>query len=415
MNAFSKSLIILTGVLSTMIHAQNSPEITVSQLTDHIYRLTTDRGSFTTNVIASVGEDGILLVDTDDSDAATELAAVVDSFGMGTPKFIIITHMHAEHVGGNAAWGASPVIIAHDLVRKRMREGVYLFNEYPDEALPEITLTDSLNIYFNGEKIRIIALPGAHVDNEIIIHFTGSKIACVGPLSNGLNFPSIDEATGDVRKYPELVGRGLELLPSDVTIVPGHNDPHTYDDWKDFHTMLVETAQLVTEGLAQGKDCETLQKEDILKDWKSFEGSYINADAWIEYIVNGTRSSDHKPQVFDLMYAAYTDRGAHESAKLYSELKKNRNKDFSFEEFDLVLVGNKVLEKKRPKDAVEFFQQSLKEYPEGMYNWYTWRQLAIAYDSLGQTKQAIESCEKSLEINPESQLTQDLLNRLKKK
>ena len=86
--------------------------VKVTQLTDRVYLLSTDQGEYTTNTIAFVGEDGILLVDTQAEDDAEALRLAVDAFGRGTPKYTINTHRHVEHVGGNAIFGEAPIVSA---------------------------------------------------------------------------------------------------------------------------------------------------------------------------------------------------------------------------------------------------------------------------------------------------------------
>jgi len=147
----------LTGSLS----AQEESPITKVQLTEKIYRLSTDEGSYTTNVLAFVGDDGILLVDTNAEEYAEDLKKEIESFGKGLPKYIINTHRHVEHVGGNAVFGVDPVIIGHNLIRKTLRSGSYLFEEFPEIAMPDIGITDSVHLYFNGEMIRIIPMGAA--------------------------------------------------------------------------------------------------------------------------------------------------------------------------------------------------------------------------------------------------------------
>src|SRR5210317_1329603 len=129
---FAKALVLLIVLLLPIsaLAISESSIFKVTQLTDQIYQLSTDEGNYTTNVLVFVGKDGILLVDTNTEEYAEELKKVVDSFGKGVPKYIINTHRHVEHIGGNAIFGAEPVVIGHDLIRTRLRSGGHLFDEY---------------------------------------------------------------------------------------------------------------------------------------------------------------------------------------------------------------------------------------------------------------------------------------------
>jgi cyclase len=393
--------------------AQDSLAIAVTQLTDHIYKLSTDRGTYTDNTIASVGEDGVLLVDTDDDDAADALKRAVAHFGRGEPRFIVNTHVHAEHVGGNAAWGDGPVIIAHEIARKRMREGLFLFTEYPDEALPDITLTDSLSLHFNGERIRVIALPGAHDDHEVIVYFTGSKVAVVGPLCNRPHFPSADRR-GNVLLYPIMVQRLLDLLPQDVTIVSGHGIESSWQELQEFHDMLVRTTEVVRSGLAAGKDLATLQAEKVLADYDGYSGSYVSTDAWIKYLVEAFQRKNEplKKVVYDPLYYTLKAEGPQAAVAKFDELKRGHADEYEINDTELVVVGYVLMKKNDYRNAIPFLEAGLREYPEGTYNWLAAYELALAHKELGDKQAAIHDCKRALELRTEFEDATALLKEL---
>jgi glyoxylase-like metal-dependent hydrolase (beta-lactamase superfamily II) len=217
----ASTVIAVVVLLGGVGAAAQEGSITSTRLTEQLHLLSTDQGSYTTNTIAFVGSDGVLLVDTQSADDAAELKKAADAFGKGAPKYIINTHRHVEHVGGNAIFGDGPVVIAHDLVPRKLKSGSYIFDEFTEATFPDITFSDSLTLYFNGERIEMHAFPGSHDDNEIIVHFTESKVVHLSSLVNGFNFPSVD-SDGDALKFAELVARAIELLPEDVVIVSGH-------------------------------------------------------------------------------------------------------------------------------------------------------------------------------------------------
>ncbi|UCC84670.1 MAG: MBL fold metallo-hydrolase [Gemmatimonadota bacterium] len=386
--------------------------VEVTQLTDRVYVLSTDQGEYTTNTIAFVGEDGILLVDTQAEDDAEALRLAVDAFGRGTPKYIINTHRHVEHVGGNAIFGEAPIVIAHALVPEKLKSGSYLFDEFPDATFPDMTFCDSLSLYFNGELVRIVAVPGSHDDNEIMVHFTESKVVHLSSLVNGFNFPSVD-SDGDVLRFPELVARAIELLPEDVVIVSGHNDTGTWRDLHTYHDMLVQTTDIVRAGLAEGKDLATLQAENVLEAWKSYAGSYVSTDEWIEYLVGGLQPSDEPTKtVYEPLYYVWKDEGADAALARYLELRRDHPDEYKFDEFSLLVIGNKLLARDHVENAVKFLAASLEEYPDSPYSYYTAYKLGAAYKSLGDKEQARRYGERSLELNPEFAAARALLEEL---
>jgi cyclase len=408
--------LLLTMLLSGTMKAQDTPKITVTKLTDHIYRLSTQQSNYTTNTLAFVGDDGVLLVDTQSEEDAEALKEVVDSFGKGAPKYIINTHRHVEHIGGNAIFGDTPVIIAHELLPTKLRSGSFLFSEYPPATFPDITVSDSISLYFNGERIRIIAIPGSHDDNEIIVHFTGSKVVHLSSLVNGFNFPSVDH-DGVVLKFPDCVARAMSLLPHDVIIVSGHNDNGTWDDLGTYHDMLIKTMAIVKNGLDAGKDVATLQREKVLDEWKAYAGSYVSVDDWIEELAKGFEnqsSKDNRPTIYEPLYYAWKEKGAPAAVALYRQLKRDKGDQYAFGDGNLLVIGDKLLTKTKYQDAAEFLRLSLEEYPESSYGYYTTYDLAVCYKELGDKEQAIRYCEKSLELKPDFTAASTLLEELKK-
>jgi glyoxylase-like metal-dependent hydrolase (beta-lactamase superfamily II) len=392
--------------------AQDQPVFKVTQLTENIYQLISDQGSYTTNVIVSVGSDGILLVDTDHEENAEDLKKVIDSFGKGIPKYIINTHRHVEHVGGNAIFGKSPVIIAHDLVRSKLKSGSYLFYEFPEETMPDITLVDSLSLYFNGEKIRLIALAGSHDDNEIIIHFTGSKVVHLSSLINGLNFPSVD-SDGDVLKFEETVSRAVELLPEDVTIVSGHNKNRTWQDLHAYRDMIIETTEIVRNGLAAGKDVATLQKEKVLAGYEAYAESYVSPDDWISYLANGIEKKEPKKKIYEPIFYALKDKGVSAALDVYDDLKTNYSDEYIIEDAYLLNIGSILLTKERTEEAAEFLKLCVNEFPDGTYAYYTNYILSNAYKELGNKDLAIKHCQKAIDLKSDFESAIKLLEELK--
>jgi cyclase len=402
----------VVGVLVLPTAAEEGSSVKVSRLTDRLYLLSTDQGSYTTNTIASVGADGVLLVDTQAEADAEALRDAVAEFGKGMPKIIINTHRHVEHVGGNAIFGPDPIVIAHELVPSKLRSGSYLFNEFPAATFPDITFPDSMTLWFNGEEIRLIAMGGSHDDNEIIVHFVDSKIVHLSSLVNGFNFPSID-SDGDALRFAELVARAIEILPDDVTIVSGHNGTGSVEDLRAYHRMLVATEATVREGLATGKDAETLKEEKAFDAWKIYAGSYVSVDGWIDSMVEAFEPKDHREKVFERMYYAIKADGADAAVGLYRELKSEHPDDYDFSEYDLLVIGDKLLKKGRNEPAIAFLEASRRDFPESDYAYFVNYDLAVAHKNLGNRGEALCYCRMAFELAPENENVALLLRELK--
>ncbi|MBU0984210.1 MAG: hypothetical protein KKA42_10095, partial [candidate division Zixibacteria bacterium] len=312
-------------------------------------------------------------------------------------------------------FGPSPVVIGHRNLRARLQQGSYLFDEYSEETLPDLLFDDSLSLFFNGEEIKLIAVPGGHSSNDIVVWFTGSKVACVGALSNGSHFPSVDES-GDVLKYAAVAKRIIDMLPEDTKIIPGHGADGTMADFRSFHAMLEETAEIIRIGLEQGKDLETLQKEGALDAYESFGGSYTSKDKWIQYLVEGFHppEEDALKSIVEPMYYAIRDHGVKEAVAEYYRLKQDAADEYRFIQIDLIIVGYKLFLKERYADAIPFLDLYGKEYPAADYTELSYQLKGQAYQALDDNANALIAYQKVLELNPDNTEVAALVEELQK-
>jgi cyclase len=365
--------------------------------------------------VASIGEDGILLVDTGEKETSEKLKSVLDTFGKGTPKIIINTHAHVDHTGGNAIFGKAPIIIAHEILRTRLKSGSYLFDEFPEEALPDITFTDSLSLYFNGEEIKVMAFPGSHDDNDVIVWLKKSGLVHLGDIMNGLHFPSIEEVTGNVLKFGEVVQKIEQILPDDVIIISGHGEDCTKKDLETYREVLEKTIEVVRKEVESGKDFETLRKERVLQKWESFGEGYVSTELWLAMLVEAFQDLPPKKTLYEPIYNALKEHGLDAAIKKYYDLKENHYDEYRFHENDLAFMADKLARHERIPEAIRFFELCAEEYPDGIYAWFYYYSLGKLYNKLGNNELAIRNYEKSIELNAENPRAVEKLEKLKKK
>jgi glyoxylase-like metal-dependent hydrolase (beta-lactamase superfamily II) len=212
MFAMFRTLVFCLITFSATATAMTDDHFQVTTLAPDLLMLSTDQGSYSNNSLIFTGPDGVLLVDTQSTDDSGAFKAFVEGLGSGVPKYIINTHRHIEHIGGNHLFGTEPTVVAHQLFPEKLRSGTFLFAEYPPEAFPDLTFKDSIEITFNNEVIRLINIGGSHDDNEILVYFTKHGIAHTSSVVNGFNFPSVD-GDGDVLKFEPLTRQLMTLLP----------------------------------------------------------------------------------------------------------------------------------------------------------------------------------------------------------
>jgi glyoxylase-like metal-dependent hydrolase (beta-lactamase superfamily II) len=243
------------------------------------------------NIGVSVGDDGLLIVDDQFAPLADKIRAALKGIADKKLKFILNTHWHGDHTGGNVVFGPEATIIAHDNVRKRLatEQKSTVFNTTtpasPKEALPVITFDQSLSVHFNGEDIRAIHFPHGHTDGDSVIFFSASNVVHLGDDFFAGRFPFVDlESGGSVEGLVKNIGELVNKIPADAKLIPGHGPISTLDDLKSYHRMLQQTTEIVRKKIAAGKTLDQIKSEGLPDEWKPWGEGFIKTDRWVETI-----------------------------------------------------------------------------------------------------------------------------------
>lgn len=290
-------------VCGRAVLAQEQPDyskvqIKSTKISGNIYMLEGEGG----NIAASVGEDGIVIVDDEFAPLAEKIQAALKNLGITDKpvRFVINTHFHFDHTGGNTPFGtAGSTIIAQDNVRKRLVSGGSAGNggsvklEYKPEtkaALPIITFEHDVTVHLNGEDIRALHFPAGHTDGDAIIFFPKNNVVHMGDDFVRYGFPFIDVASGgSAQGMIDALEKATAQLPADVKVIPGHGALSNLDDVREFTKMLRETSAVVQKALDAHKTLEQMKQEKILEPWREKwapEKAFVNADAFIETLYN---------------------------------------------------------------------------------------------------------------------------------
>jgi len=255
-------------------------EIRTTLVSKNVYMLEGAGG----NIGVSVGADGILIVDDQFAPLADKIAAALTQLNPGKLKFVLNTHHHGDHTGGNAAFGAKEaVIVAQTNVRPRLDADA----DTPDAALPVITFDKSVSLHFNGEEIKLLHVGPGHTNGDAIIHFTGANVVHMGDQYVTAGFPYVDFSSGgDVDGYIATQQAVLAKISPDTKIIPGHGSLSTVEELKAYNAMLVETVAIVRKGMAEGKTLEQLRADGLPEKWAHYGKGWITVARWIETIYN---------------------------------------------------------------------------------------------------------------------------------
>lgn len=262
--------------------------ITATHVAGTVYMLEGAGG----NIGVSLGEDGILLIDDQFAPLADKIRATLDSLGGGDLRFIINTHWHGDHVGGNEIFGSEATIIAHHTVRERLStDQVSLGSPVParpEVAWPVITLGASLSVHFNGEEIKAWHMPDGHTDGDLVIHFTGSNVVHLSDHLFTNMFPYIDlDHGGTVLGYLRNLDQLIEMIPADAPIIAGHGKLATVEDVRAMRAMIAETSELVRAQIKNGKSLDEVKAAGLPEKWASWSWSFVPTDRWLETLYKG--------------------------------------------------------------------------------------------------------------------------------
>ncbi|MHC5066734.1 MAG: MBL fold metallo-hydrolase [Planctomycetota bacterium] len=282
---------LLSALLSTPSQAQREVQIRTIEVTDNIFMLMGQGG----NMGLCVGEDGAFLIDDQFAPLSEKIQAAVAKVSENKVKFLVNTHWHGDHTGGNENFGkAGSIIVAHENVRERMASEQFqaAFNRTvpaaPKDALPVVTFTDEVTFHWNGEEIRVFHVENAHTDGDSIIHFVGSNVFHMGDNFFNGNYPYIDLSSGgSLDGLIASTNQVLNMAAGESKIIPGHGSLGTKADLEASLHVLEVMRERVMELLEAGASVEEVvaakPSEEFDAEWGT---GFMKPDQWVGIIAN---------------------------------------------------------------------------------------------------------------------------------
>jgi cyclase len=259
----------LAGLTAALLVAFGAPaqdfskvEIKATRLTDSIYMLTGAGG----NIGLGVGDDAVFVIDDQYAPLGDRISAAIARITPKPVKFILNTHWHGDHTGGNENFAKTgTLIVAHDNVRKRMSTEQFIeafgmrTPPSPPAALPVVTFDSAVSFHLNGEDIRAIHMPHAHTDGDAIVHFIRSDVIHMGDVQFNGMYPFIDtDSGGSVEGVIAACDKVLAIAGEKTKIIPGHGPLSNKQELKAYRDMLGVVSGRVKALAAQGKKVEEI-------------------------------------------------------------------------------------------------------------------------------------------------------------
>jgi cyclase len=394
--------------------------VALSQINNHLYLITCTGGSefdlplFGTNLIASVGSDGLLLVDAGFESTGEFLRDTLKALWDDKCITIINTHYHGDHAAANRFFRDQAIIMAHRTVLESMSGNYYHLPGTPNPNQPEIGFDDSLVLRFNGEDIRILHIPAAHTGGDVCVYFINSKIAAVGDLIFPDEIPYIDLlGGGTVDGYLASIRYLIDKFPDDAKFVAAHGRDYDKEDLRKYEKMLTGTVGLVKVAAARGETDSSMIRQNLLADYVSWKGRFptTTLEAWIRTIY---RETIHKtgawPAICEPMTRILAAGNVDDAILEYHNLKARKPEAYDFGEDNLNMLGYQLLARNRVDDALAIFKLNCEQFPNSgnVYDSY-----GEAFLIKGDTAQSIQNYEKSLMLDPANKHAAEVLNKIR--
>ncbi len=287
MLGLTSSLVLSTGALAQDDFAD--VEIQTIEVADGLYMLVGQGG----NIGLSVGDDGAMIVDTQFAPLSEKIQAAVNAAGGGDVAFVVNTHWHGDHTGGNQNFrGGGATVMAHDNVKARMSTDQVreIFAQdipaSPPDSWPTITYPNRMTFHWNGNAVNIIHVQNAHTDGDSLVHFTNLNAFHMGDtFFNGL-YPFVDVSSdGSINGIIAAAEEVLSRSDAQTQIIPGHGPLASPDDLRRDHAVLTMVRESIQSLIDQGMSEDEVVTANPTAQWdEAYGGGFMNPETFTRLV-----------------------------------------------------------------------------------------------------------------------------------
>jgi len=263
-------------------------DIKATQVSKGIFMLEGSGG----NIGLSVGEDGVVMIDNQFAGLSDKIKNAIAELSDHPVKYVLNTHWHGDHTGGNENFGNDgAIIIAHENVYKRLSTDQFnkAFNRTTKaaakEAWPQITFEKDMSVRMNGEEVMLLHVHNAHTDGDAFVYFSESNVLHMGDCFFNERFPYIDLGSGgSIDGAIEAVEMALMIANNKTQIIPGHGFLASKMDLLKYFTMLKTMRSRVLDAMASGKSLDDMKAGGLDEGYEDWGDGFISTERFIDII-----------------------------------------------------------------------------------------------------------------------------------
>ena len=265
------------------------------KVSEHLYMLKGSGG----NIGVLTGKDGTLMIDDQFAPLSNKINGAIKTLDPGEIRFLINTHIHGDHSGGNENFKRMGItVVAHDVVRERMQKETVNRQGQPvpprdKDALPVITFADKLNFHLNDEDIELVHLFPGHTDGDVLVHFVKANVYHTGDTFTRMGYPFIDVSNaGTINGYISSLDKMLAMMDDNSKVIPGHGEVATKADVKIFRDKVADIRDQVAAAMKKGKKIEDIPAMGITDKYEADWGKgFVKGKDFVLLVAENLKAS----------------------------------------------------------------------------------------------------------------------------